>query len=109
MEYHYRLTQLAITDIDETLDYISETIMNPGASHNLFHSIMTEIKRICGNPYAPPDCSYYLIDNPVIRHSIIGNYVLFFEIKESEKAITILRFLYGGMNISNMTTIVNQN
>ena len=108
MEYQYRLTPLAIKDIDDALDYISGKIMNPMAADNLFHSIMNTINGICSNPYAFPDCSYYLIDNNTIRHSVIGNYVLFFETKQTERAINILRFLYGGMNITNMTIFEGQ-
>ena len=101
MRYRYDLTPLAVSDIDDALDYISRKLLNQSAADNLYKSITREITRICDNPYSFPDCSYYLIDDATTRHCIIGNYVLFFEISEDKKAIRILRFLYGRMDISN--------
>ncbi len=103
MEYQYKLTPLAVSDIDEALDYISCRLLNPAAAEKLYHAILQEVKDICEGPFAFPDCSNYLIENSMIRHSIVGNYVLIFEVCEEEKAIHILRFLYGGMDIANMT------
>ena len=42
------------------------------------------------------------IDDVRIRHSVIGNYVLVFEVDEVGQLIKILRFLYGGMDIANI-------
>lgn len=56
-------------------------------------------------PFSFPDCSYYMIDDKTIRHSVIGNYVLIYEVSESDNLIKILRFLYGSMDISNIDVI----
>ena len=101
MEYLYKFTPLAVSDIDDALDYISGTLMNPEAAANLFSSMQSEILRICDNPYAFPDCSHYLIDDSTIRHSVIGRHVLIFEVSESERLIKILRFLYGARDITH--------
>ena len=102
MAYSYKLTPLAVSDINDALDYISERLLNPGAAKNLYRALEKEITAVCDNPFSFPDCSYYLIDSVTIRHSVVGNYVLIFEISQSEKLIKILRFLYGGMDISHM-------
>ena len=102
MAYRYRLTPLAIADIDDVLDYISEKLMNPGAANQLYLAIQPEIASICDRPFAFPDCSYYLIYDINIRHSVIGKYILIYEVSQSEAMIMVLRFLYGGRNISNL-------
>ena len=102
MAYHYKLTPLAVTDIDEALDYISKSFLNPNAADRLYHALRKEIKSICSRPYAFPNCSYYLIDDKNIRHSLVGSYVLIYEVSPTEEVIKILRFLYGGRNISDM-------
>ena len=101
MAYHYSITPLAVSDIDDALGYISVTLLNQEASAKLFHSIQSEISHIRENPYAYPDCSHYLIDDNTIRHTVIGRHVLIFEVSESEKLIKILRFLYGARDIAN--------
>ena len=50
MKYRYDLTPLAVSDIDEALDYISRKLLNQSAANNLFKSIVREITRICDNP-----------------------------------------------------------
>jgi plasmid stabilization system protein ParE len=39
MAYRYKLTPLAIADIDDALDYISGKLLNPGAADNLYQRI----------------------------------------------------------------------
>ncbi len=102
MAYRYSFTPLAVADIDDALDYISGVLLNPEAADNLYHSIQSEIVLIRENPYAFPDCSYYAIEDSSIRHSVIGNYVLVFEVSEAAKEIRILRFLYGRRDIAHM-------
>ncbi len=102
MAYHYKFTPLAISDIDNALDYISSKLQNPDAADNLYFAIQQEIDSICESPFAFPDCSYYLIDDDTIRHSVVGNYILIFEVSEAENLIKILRFPYGKMDISHM-------
>ncbi len=99
MAYRYKFTPLAVADIDEALDYIAGNLSNPSAADNLYRKLTGEIGDICERPYSFPDCSYYLIDDENIRHTVVGSYVLIFEVSRDEKLIKFLRFLYGGMDI----------
>ena len=103
MAYRYKLTPLALSDIDDALDYIYGTLSNPAAADRLYYSLLKEIDSIADGPFSCPDCSYYLIDDVNIRHCVIGNYVLAFEVDEKGKLIKFLRFLYGGMDIAHMS------
>ena len=103
MGYRYKLTPLALADIDDALGYIGETLSNPSAADKLYRSLMKEIESILDGPFGFPDCSYYLIDDENIRHSVIGNYILIYEIDENGRLIKFLRFLYGGRDIANMS------
>ena len=85
----------------EVLDYIAGNLSNSSAAEALYQKLTVEIDNICGQPYSFPDCSYYLIDDENIRHTVIGNYVLIFEVSKDENTIKFLRFLYGGMDISH--------
>lgn len=60
------------------------------------------IQNICSFPYSYPDCTYYLIGDENIRHAIIENYVLIYEVKDEEKQINILRFRYTRMNLTKL-------
>ena len=101
MAYRYKFTPLAVADIDEALNYIAGNLSNPTAADNLYRNLAAAIEDICDRPYSFPDCSHYLIDDESVRHTVVGNYVLIFEVSQNEKLIKFLRFLYGGMDIQH--------
>ena len=101
MAYKYKLTHLALSDIDEVLEYISVRLTNPVSAKRLYQALKKEIRSICENPRAFPNCSCYLIDDENIRHALVGNYVLIYEVCKEERQVNILRFLYGGRDIAN--------
>ena len=103
MAYPYKLTPLALADIDEALGYIAERLSNPAAAKRLYRTLRQEIDSVCGNPCAFPNCTHYLIDDENIRHTLVGNYVLIYEVDRKDRQINILRFLYGGRDIANIT------
>ena len=101
-KYGYRITQIANQDIDSALAYISENLSNPTAAAELFLKLERGIEEICTVPYAFPDCEIFLISEERIRHIVIDNYVLVYEILEESKTVNILRFRYAKMNLSKL-------
>ena len=102
-KYEYKFTELAEEDLESALEYISKQLCNAKAATELLSKTNKTIENICLFPYSYPDCTYYLISDEKIRHAIVDNYVLIYEIKDEEKQINILRFRYTRMNL---TTIV---
>ncbi|MCR4936337.1 MAG: type II toxin-antitoxin system RelE/ParE family toxin [Oscillospiraceae bacterium] len=102
MAYRSQFTPLALSDMDDALTYIAGRLSNPAAAARLYRAVETEIDSICGNPFAYPNCSNYLIDDSNMRHAVIGNYILVYRVCEEQQRIQILRFLYGGMDIAGM-------
>lgn len=101
MAYRYKLTPLAIADTDDALDYIVRRLINPIAADNLYRAIQRGIDSICSSPFTFPDCSCYLIEDRNTRHSVNGGYILICEVFEAEGTIKVLRFLYGGKDITH--------
>ena len=101
-KYNYKLTPLAEEDIDSALTYISEQLFNGKAANDLLTKIENTIGRICEFPYSFADCSYFLIKDDNMRHAVVDNYVLVYEIIKEEKQINILRFRYAKMNLTKM-------
>ena len=96
MIYNYEFTELAINDIDETLNYITNNLCNKKAAVDLMKDIEKSIYNICMFPHAYPDCKYYYIKDENFRHAIINNYILLFKIYETK--IVFLRFKYSKQN-----------
>ena len=98
--YSYTFTELAKSDIDETINYVSNKLNNTHAARRLYQDIISKIHVIRSLPYAYPDCQIYLIDDVYTRRALVDNYVLIYEINEINKSITILRFLYYRRDIA---------
>lgn len=101
-KYKYRFTALAYEDIDSVLEYISTKLENPTAAADLFDRMEAEVQKCRDYPFSYPDCKHFVIDDTNYRHINIGNYTLFFRVKEEEHVIEILRFLYSGRDFSQI-------
>ena len=77
-KYKFFFTPLALSDIDETLAYISDNLANPIAAGNLLSQIEETIHRICEFPFACADCSLFMIQDKNIHHVPVGNYLLIY-------------------------------
>ncbi|MCH5350870.1 MAG: type II toxin-antitoxin system RelE/ParE family toxin [Clostridiales bacterium] len=101
-KYGYRFTPLAESDIDSALTYISVTLCNGQAAGKLLSDIESIITTICEFPYSAADCKCFLVQDEKIRHVSVDNYILIYEIREEEKTLNILRFLYSRMDLTKL-------
>ena len=101
-KYKFFLTPLAVSDIDETLAYISGNLANPVAASALLKQIDETIDRIRLFPFANSDCSCFMIQDQNIRHVQIGNYVMIYEVDKEKSSINILRFRYSAMDLTSV-------
>ena len=100
-KYSFSFTPLALQDLDDALSYISEQLSNPQAATELLDELEHTLASVCEFPYAFSDCSVYLISDQNIRHAMVKNYVLVFEINESEGSIIVLRFRYARTDMAH--------
>ena len=100
-KYSFSFTPFALQDLDDALSYISEQLSNPQAATELLDELEHTLASVCEFPYAFSDCSVYLISDQNIRHAMDKNYVLVFEINESEGSIIVLRFRYARTDMAH--------
>ncbi len=100
-KYSFSFTPLGYQDLDDALAYISEQLSNPQAATELLDELEHTLANVCEFPYAFSDCSVYLISDQNIRHVMVKNYVLVFEIKEDEGQIIVLRFRYARTDMAH--------
>ena len=103
-KYNYKITLLAKQDILSVVEYITEQLSNAKAASDLLSKTEQTIKTICEFPYSFADCSYFLISDEHIRHAVIDNYILVYEIVESVKEIRVLRFRYAKMDLTKLNS-----
>ena len=100
--YSFIVSKPAESDIVSAMRYITETLHNQKAANDLFDKISSAIDNACEFPYSNVTSEYFFISDDKIRHIVIGNYVLFYEIQDDEKRIAVLRFLLARMDFSKI-------
>ena len=108
-KYGFSFTPLAFQDLDDALAYISEQLLNPQAATELLDEVEHTLASVCEFPYAFSDCSVYLISDQNIRHAVIKNYVLVFEINEEMGKINVLRFRYARTDMAHSALKKDEN
>lgn len=108
-KYGFSFTPLALQDLDDALACISEELSNPQAATELLNEVEHTLASVYEFPYAFSDCSVYLISDQNIRHAMVKNYVLVFEINEEENKIIVLRFRYARADMAHTTMKKDEN
>lgn len=108
-KYSFSFTPLAFQDLDDALAYISEQLSNPQAATELLEEVEHTLASVCEFPYAFSDCSVYLISDQNIRHAMVKNYVLVFEINEDKGKIIVLRFGYARTDMAHTSMKKDEN
>ena len=101
-KYSYRFTKKAEQDLDEILNYISVDLVNPAAAQNLGRKIFEKIDmiRMFSDSGALVD-NEFLADKTVRKLSV-DNYVIYYKTYYEEKAISIIRIVYGKRNLDEI-------
>ena len=93
--YGYVLTEIAESDIDETIEYISGDLSNPDAASSFLDDLEQKIKEICANPKTGRLVNNEYLKRNDVRRFLVGNYISYYIIDEETRNIVILRIVYG--------------
>lgn len=101
-KYSYRFTKKAEQDLDEILNYISVDLVNPAAAQNLGRKIFEKIDmiRMFSDSGAPVDNEFFA--DKTVRKLSVDNYVIYYKTYYEEKAISIIRIVYGKRNLDEI-------
>jgi addiction module RelE/StbE family toxin len=105
MAFRVRHTEQSYDDLDSIIEYISENLFDPQAAERFFHNVSEEIERLKENPYMFPLHHDEKLSAKGYRFVVIGNYLMFYAIDESnndEKVVNILGIVYGRRDMPNI-------
>lgn len=102
MSYTIDITKKFEDDISAVTDYFLHNLYNSAAAERLISKTEKTILQIGDNPLLFPLYHDEKIAEKGYRYTVISNYLLFYSVDESKKIIHILRFIYGGRNVSDI-------
>ena len=103
--YSLIITDIAEADILNTVQYIAEVLKAPTAANNLLDEIERHEEILANTPTIYPFVPDEYLAQKGLRFTVIRNYLMFYTINEDEKAVTIIRFLYGRRDWKNILLV----
>ncbi len=97
-KYRILFTQNAKDDLIEIRNYITYDLLSPDISRKFIYGLRKSISQLYYFPYKFPQIKTKYIDEQIYRYMPYKNFLIFYEIQESECAIHILRILYKKRN-----------
>jgi len=95
MDYKIYITKDAHNDLNDITTYIKNKLCNPTAALDFLSEIEKNYEMITKNPLMFALCIDSRLKNEGYRKIIVKNYIVFYKINENEKAIYIMRVIYG--------------
>jgi len=93
MKYRAIYLDTAKHDVSEIRNYLSQ--FYPGTPNRFLTALKKGVENICDNPFI---CPVYE-DNPAYRKMVVLDYLVFYKILDTDKAIEIRRILHGMRDI----------
>ena len=93
MTYTIKYLPLTVTDLECILAYLSQYYESTVTDFLVL--LKEKTSRLKDYPYS---CQEYE-DDPDYRRLIVGDYLVFYKVKEDDKSIEIHRILHGSQNI----------
>ena len=94
-QYKIEIAQPAVQDLQDILDYISNTLKEPAAAQRIYTSIKKEILTLA----FMPERNRVVDDEPYavmgVRRLFAENYVVFYVVDKGRSCVHVLRVLYN--------------
>lgn len=95
MGYKLKVTQNALDELSQIVNYISNHLDNPKAAYDFLDKVEEYYCRLIDNPRIYQLCDHKDFSEKGYRKAVIKNYVLIYRIDEDKKTVFILHILYG--------------
>lgn len=101
-EYQYQLTERALQDIRETVGYLRNDLQNEKAAGKWMDAVEKSIAQLCVFPESGSVVFEEYLPGRNVRRTVIGNFILYYQILQEQKIIRVLRIVYGRRNQENI-------
>ena len=98
MGYSYFFTDKASKDLDDILDYPTNTLSNRKASIEFFNALSKQINLLCDFPESSTIVENKFIDFFEIRKALIKKYIMYYYVNHSNKSIYIITIRHSFEN-----------
>lgn len=94
--YSIEYLPIALRDMTDIAEYIGVNLANPDAADRLAEEMVSAAEGLAEMPYKYP---VYVSVRPLkheYRKLVVQNYIMFYQVDEDRKLVTIARVIYAG-------------
>lgn len=102
MAYKLIISKEAHNDVDDIVHYIAIELCNPTAATGFLDGVEKSYHNVIDNPRMYGFCNDYRLHKEGYRKIIIKNYLIFYRIDDEQKAVLVVRIIYGGRNYTEL-------
>ncbi len=95
MRYEVKLTTQAIGQVEETVQYISKTLLEPGTARKWADTLQREIGKLDAMPSRYPLTQEEPWRTNGIRKMPVKNFLVYYLVDEEKKTVWITAVVYG--------------
>lgn len=100
--YSVRYTPLSLQDLKDIFGYIAFELKEPVIANNQTKRLRDAIKKLDTMPNRFPMVDFEPFTSMGIRKISVDNYLVFYQVEESNNTVVITRIFYGGRDIENL-------
>ena len=93
--FTWLLTEIAEADVDDILDYIANTLVNPDAATAFADELEEKLNEVCKAPKAGRLVENEFLKMQDVRRILVKNYIVYYVIDTEPKHIVVIRVVYG--------------
>lgn len=98
MEFKVKISPFAITQLEETVRYISEVLLVPDTALKWLNRLEKEISSLSLMPARYPLTEEEPWKTKGIRKTFVKGFVIYYLINEEDKVVTVTAVVYGKRN-----------
>lgn len=98
MNYKLIVSKDAHRDVDEIAGYIAHELKSPQAASGFLDDVEKSYRSLAENPRLFALCGDARLQRKGYRKVVIKNYLVLYRIDEDQKAVLVVRVIYGPRN-----------
>ena len=102
MAYKLVISKEAHNDTDDIVRYIAIELCSPASATGFLDDVEKSYKTVIDNPRMYGLCNDYRLHKEGYRKIIIKNYLILYRIDDEQKAVLVVRIIYGGRNYTEL-------
>ncbi len=100
-EYKYLITEVASSNIRDTVLHIRDKLLNPMAAHKLYDNLIACFHRLCAFPNMGAPLLSDVAQREDLRYCFVDNYIVIYFVDDKKRIVSIASVKYARSELND--------